>query len=486
MAEYVENFASKLDWAMPFQRTGKFPLDRTDMFSSYADLIAYAKQDGTDSRKLGGTSYIGQIVTVYGKGPDAATDEIAVYVITQVGTDAAVQKLAQSTATGDIGEAVTELQQQMSAVQGDITEINGKLVLASATKEGFMSSAQFTKLEGIAEGAQVNVVEGVAVKSTADGSFVDLQIVAKKCQLDLSNYATKQDLAAIPKFQIKVVAELPETGEEATIYLVNHSHGEQDVYDEYIWTGSAYEKIGNTDIDLSGYATIEAMNEAIATAVADMATQTWVTGQLAPYAKTADVNALLEDKADKTVVDGLVTDNTTNKADIAQLKTDVASKVNISQVNEAIAGATIQGSQVQGAVAQASNATNADKVGHTLTIFGESFDGSADVNAVLPKATNEAVGGILIGYETSGTNYGVQLDESGKAFVTVPVPEVTPYTAGAGLALNDHEFSVANGGILTAMIGDGQVTDAKIAEVNVNKLTQTEGDELILDGGTSI
>lgn len=33
------------------------------------------------------------------------------------------------------------------------------------------------------------------------------------------------------------------------------------------------------------------------------------------------------------------------------------------------------------------------------------------------------------------------------------------------------------------MIGDDQVTDAKIAAVNVNKLVQSEGDELILNGG---
>ena len=45
MADYIENFASKLDFAMPFQRTGKFPLDRTDLFSSYADAVKYAAGD---------------------------------------------------------------------------------------------------------------------------------------------------------------------------------------------------------------------------------------------------------------------------------------------------------------------------------------------------------------------------------------------------------------------------------------------------------
>jgi len=40
----------------------------------------------------------------------------------------------------------------------------------------------------------------------------------------------------------------------------------------------------------------------------------------------------------------------------------------------------------------------------------------------------------------------------------------TTYTAGAGLDLAGSEFSIENLGITTAMIGDGQVTAAKIAD----------------------
>jgi len=50
-----------------------------------------------------------------------------------------------------------------------------------------------------------------------------------------------------------VVEALPATGEAGIIYLIAHTHGERDVYDEYIWVNNAFEKIGNTDIDLSGY-----------------------------------------------------------------------------------------------------------------------------------------------------------------------------------------------------------------------------------------
>lgn len=60
-------------------------------------------------------------------------------------------------------------------------------------------------------------------------------------------------IAGVTQFDFEVVTSLPTTGVKGKIYLVAHSHGTGDAYDEYIWTGSAFEKIGNTDIDLSGY-----------------------------------------------------------------------------------------------------------------------------------------------------------------------------------------------------------------------------------------
>lgn len=63
---------------------------------------------------------------------------------------------------------------------------------------------------------------------------------------------------------IQVVEELPETGNEHTLYLVPLEDPEQqDVFDEYIWEGGAYEKIGNTRIDLSDYYTMEEVDAII-------------------------------------------------------------------------------------------------------------------------------------------------------------------------------------------------------------------------------
>lgn len=64
-------------------------------------------------------------------------------------------------------------------------------------------------------------------------------------------------LADITGIEFEIVQALPQTGEKGVIYLLANSGSGQNVYDEYIWidgdpTGR-FEKIGTTDVDLSGY-----------------------------------------------------------------------------------------------------------------------------------------------------------------------------------------------------------------------------------------
>lgn len=551
---FVDNYG-KLDWALEFNRTGTFPLDRSTMFSSYADALAYAKMDGTDSRQIGGTAYIGQLIAVYGPGVDGSTQEVAAYIITAVGEGATLQKLAQSSASGDYGEDIANLQAAVGAIQGDITAIEGSIYSdaeqrtlkeATSSAAGFMSAADKGKLDGIAAGAQVNVIEGVAIQTTTDGGYTDLQIVAKKAQLDLSNYATKQDLAGIPKFAIAVVEELPTQDiSTTTIYLVSQEEGEasgQDIYDEYIYVNNKWELIGNTDIDLSGYATTEAMNSAIQAAVADMATQTWVTGELADYATTEALTSGLAGKADTTTVSGINGRLTTAEGEIDTLQSDVASKLDQTAVDARIAAATIQASQVSGKVASAAQADNASKVTNALTAGEKTYDGSAAVEitaedlgalTAVPQATTDALGGIKLGYTTSGNNVAVQLDDDGKAYVVVPeqqdtdtVREIrvngtqaldttpgTPlnlvagsnititdngggsvtiaaadaptYTGSDGVTVSGTAISLTDGGVTTTKIADSAVTNDKIGAVDVAKLYVAEGDTFILNGGNA-
>lgn len=74
-------------------------------------------------------------------------------------------------------------------------------------------------------------------------------------------YKNMQDIAFLMNkkdFQILVVDELPEEGSENTLYLVPSDDPEQDnVYTEYIWTGTAFEMVGTTAIDISNMVTTD-------------------------------------------------------------------------------------------------------------------------------------------------------------------------------------------------------------------------------------
>lgn len=67
------------------------------------------------------------------------------------------------------------------------------------------------------------------------------------------NAAIQTAIGGITGISYEIVQALPQTGEPGVIYLVSNSGSGTNVYDEYIYTNGAFEKIGSTDVDLSGY-----------------------------------------------------------------------------------------------------------------------------------------------------------------------------------------------------------------------------------------
>lgn len=113
--------------------------------------------------------------------------------------------------------------------------------------ENDYTTAEKTKLEGIATGAQVNVLEGVKVNGTA------LAVTEKSVNIDLSEYAKKTDIASAYNYK----------GSKATINdLPTSGNAIGDVYNveangmNYAWTGSEWDSLGGS-VDLSGYMTVE-------------------------------------------------------------------------------------------------------------------------------------------------------------------------------------------------------------------------------------
>lgn len=65
--------------------------------------------------------------------------------------------------------------------------------------------------------------------------------------------AIASSIGDITGLEFEVVASLPSTGETGKVYLVSSGGSGQNVYNEYIWINSAWEQIGTTAVDLSGY-----------------------------------------------------------------------------------------------------------------------------------------------------------------------------------------------------------------------------------------
>ena len=557
----------KLNFAVGFNRTSAFPLDANSYFENYNDAVT-AAAGAAEVGSADSAYYIGQLLIV-----KDTTEGVGLY---QINAGRTLTKFGQAS-------SADELASKVSALETRCTVIEGKLILATTEKDGFLSKEDKAKLDGIAAGAQVNVLDGVKVDGT------ELPIADKKVNIDLSSYAKKTEVeavqdvadAAMPKaggaftgavtvqaptenmnpatkkyvddaiggitgVEFKVVDKLPTTGEAGVIYLVAHAHGTGDIYDEYIWVTDKFEKIGNTDIDLSDYVTTQVLSDEIKKLIlaqVDVAASETIksisetdgkvavekqaiaieqsqvngltealAGKQAANANLDKLNAMTGVGLVKKTADGYEVDNSAYITEAA-LDGYAKSADVTSEISTAVSGAKtelegeinkkqsiidadhkLSGTLIDGAVA---NAGVADSVKNILTAGGKTYNGSeaveitaADLGALteIPQATTDALGGIKLGHTEGGNEHAVVLDEEGKAYVTVAVPEALTYNvlANGGLAINEkREFSIANGGVLTAMIGDGQVTDAKISALNVNKLVQTDGDELILNGGTA-
>lgn len=85
---------------------------------------------------------------------------------------------------------------------------------------------------------------------------------------NLSNIYTKSQvdalISSVQGTSIEVVQTLPATGESNIIYLVPNGRAVPDIYDEYVYISGNWEKIGSTDIDLSGYVTDSELTAALA------------------------------------------------------------------------------------------------------------------------------------------------------------------------------------------------------------------------------
>lgn len=344
MAEYILDVmsqTSKLDWAFPFQRTGAFPIDRSAVFSSLADAQNYALgvnegEEAKDERKLGGTSYVGQIISVYEAAEEGGVATANAYIITPT---RGLLKLAATTASGDVSADIAALQGQVNGILSDIETLEGLVADkadASEMAEALALKADKTYVdEELAKKAVASeVTKALALK--ADKTYVDEELAKKAVASEMTDALalkanaadvyvkndvyTKSEVETYVSGQIgsaghlkrEILETLPavEEADADTIYMLKKVGGlvDQDHYEEYMVINGAWELIGDTYVDLTNYATksyvdgeIDTVEGAVALK-ADQSALDTANENIAKKADTETVNAALGLKADKTQV----------------------------------------------------------------------------------------------------------------------------------------------------------------------------------------
>lgn len=210
----------------------------------------------------------------------------------------------------------------------------------------------------------------------ADGSVKEVGGKSGIAGLDANGRIPLAQLGNLDTSLFKLVTSLPSSGESNKIYIVKDGSDANDVYQEYYYTNGAWEKIGTHTVKVD----------------------------LTPYAKKTEAVINMDFRG--VASDGSSTSNTSIRNLVYTLGDG---RVKVADVPLAEPGTT-RGRPYPG---QNGFMRASDKA---------KLDGIADGanNYTLPTASASVLGGILIGYGTSGRNYAVLLDGSGKAYVNVP------------------------------------------------------------------
>ena len=174
----------------------------------------------------------------------------------QVYFDSAANKVKYYNGTKWVDSVSTE--EMNTALGNKVDKVSGKQLSTNDFSNDYKS-----KVDGIASGAQVNVVETVKVNNAAltpSAKAVNITVPTKTSQLtNDSSFATQtyvnQQIRAIDKLKKAVVEALPSSNIDTnTIYLVPKSSTESgNYYDEYMYINNQWELIGNSKTDMTGF-----------------------------------------------------------------------------------------------------------------------------------------------------------------------------------------------------------------------------------------
>ena len=348
------------------------------------------------------------------------------------GSDGTMTDVQVQQAINDLNRDVTNLGKDLDAVE----TIVGK----ESTGEGVASTGLIARVEALE--AQDGVLAG-----EIDALGTSLSNVYTKTE---TNNAIAKAIAEVDHLSREIVEILPENANANVIYMVRREGGTgQDVYNEYMYINGAWEIIGDTSVDLTGYAKTE---DILVKSVSSDFTVTEA-GQLT-------LNAAAAPEINGSNISNIAIANVVGLQDA--LNSKVAAEEGKSLISETL-------------ITKVGNLAEIKSVSSEFTLTNGELSVSAIAAAKitgLPDALTdiETLKGAQSSYVKSVAINGTALTLSAEQGVNIPV--ATDSVLGVvKSASGDNKVTVAADGTMS------------VASVNITSLSQNEGEWLEINGG---
>ncbi len=379
-----------------------------------------------------------------------ADKELTLVGFTDAATGARLQKTANGVAWVVPGSDGTmtdaEVQQAINDLTSDVTNLGGKLNAV----EGIVGKESTG--EGVASTGLIGRVEALEAQDGVLAGEIDA------LETSLSNVYTKTEtknaiaaaIAAVDHLSREIVETLPENANKNVIYMVRREDGTgQDVYNEYMYINGAWEIIGDTSVDLTGYAKTEDI------LVKSVSSDFTVTGD-----GQLTLNAAAAPEINGSNISNIAITN------VVGLQDALNSKVTSEEGKSLVSNTLI---------------TKLENLAEIKSVSGEFTltNGELSVNAIaadkitgLPDALTdiETLKGAQSSYVKSVAINGTALTLSAEQGVNIPV--ATDSVLGV--------VKSASGDNKVAVAADGTMS---VASVNITSLSQNEGEWLEINGG---
>ena len=235
---------SNLDASISNAVTAKSNLDTSVETATSIDTTL--KATNTEAKKT--EALIRDLMSQLGKTEDEVKQIIAAGDLSKYVTDPKLQEVLKDYLSKN--ELNTSLDEKIdkTAITDDFEKQSQEKVLSQ--KGAYDLYAGFTEAYG--ELAN-NLSEQYQLKANKS------EIPTKLSQLtNDENFKTEAEIQTLinnsTKLKKELVTSLPSTGKDDVIYLLKNKNDTNNFYTEYMWIGGKWEIIGDTKVDLSGYA----------------------------------------------------------------------------------------------------------------------------------------------------------------------------------------------------------------------------------------